>query len=456
MESFDLIILGAGPGGVAAAVRGAQLGASVAVVEPDKWGGLCLNRACIPTKYLTTAAERLAEFKAAPNHGLVAGGEPALDPAALWKQKTELSEYFSMGTQGLLTSRGIKLYPTRGRLDGPGRVTLESGEALEASKAVIIACGGAWQRPELPGGDLAEVINSSQLMEGDGPPARTLFLGGGPWQLELAQFCVAAGGEAWVVEKERNILPGWDSDIAQRLRSIINQPPLTILNQAEVISLKKDGSGLEAVLLVKGEEMRLGVDKVVYVERRPALEGLGLETVGLEDLSVDQGQATPVPGLYAVGDAGGGGWSHLATAQGIVAAENALGGAFSVNPRAVPKLCYTRPQAASVGLSEAQAEDLDYEVITGEAPLGMSPMAMILGQSNGVIKVVGEERYGELLGVHFLTPLATELVGQGVLAIQMEATLEELARAVLPHPTIAESLAEACREALGWAIFQPG
>jgi dihydrolipoamide dehydrogenase len=455
MARFDLVILGAGPGGVAAAIRGAQLGASVAVIEPDKCGGFCLNQACIPTKFLATAAERLVQSRAAPEYGFKKlKHPPELDPAALWAQKGQLTEYFAQGTQGLLSGRGIKLFARPGRLVGPGRVAA-GDESLEAG-AIIVACGSEWAPPDIPGSNLKGVINSSQFLDQDELPKRSLLMGGGPWQLELALLLTAADASATVVEKNRNILPGWDSDLSRRLRSIINREPLTILNQSEVTAFKKGSGDIRVVVTVRGQEQILTVDRVIYFQRRPALEKLGLEKVGLSDLSVDEHQATQAEGIYAVGDITADClWSHFSAAQGVAAAENALGGDLRLNRRSVPKVAFTRPQAAAVGLSETEAEAMGYEVITGEAPMGVNPMAMIQGLSNGMIKVVGEQRYGEVLGVHVLAPMATEIIGQAVLAIQMEATLEDLARAVFPHPTICESLAEAARDALGWSLYQP-
>ncbi|MEW5912609.1 MAG: NAD(P)/FAD-dependent oxidoreductase [Thermodesulfobacteriota bacterium] len=452
MAEFDLVVIGAGPGGVAAAIRGAQLGASVAIIEQGQWGGLCLNQACIPTKFLAAAAERLETSPLASGEG-EKGGE-ALDLSALWSRKDELTAYFSMGTKGLLASNGIELIQACGRLAGPGKVA--AGEDVLSAKAVIIACGGDWVPPAIPGGDLVGVISSSQFLAESELPRRALVLGGGPWQLELAQFLAAAGSEAAIVEEQANILPGWEEEISQRLRAIINKPPLTIINRAQAKSFQKRGGQIQATLTTKEGERRLTVDRVIYLSRRPRLEGLGLESAGLKDLSVDQRQATAAPEVFAVGDATGQeGLSHLASAQGVCAAENALGGDARLDPRLVPRVAYTRPQAASVGLSEAQAEELGYPVLSGEAPMGVSPMAMIAGQSNGVIKVVGEEAYGEVLGVHMLAPVATEIIGLAALALQMEATLEDLCQAAIPHPTIGESLVDAARDALGWAIYQP-
>jgi len=442
MTDFDLIVVGGGPGGVAAAIRGTQLGARTAICEPDKWGGLCLNRACIPTKFFTTTGDRAAE------------GHVPMDEPQLWAQKNELTGYFSLGTKSLLGNKGVEIFEEAGRLAGPGRVTV--GDRVLEATAVIVASGGEWVRPGIPGGDLPEVINTSEFFAQEVLPQRTLFMGGGPWQVELAQFLVSAGREAIIMEPARHILPGEDAEISRRLRAVINQPPLHIMNQCDVTSLSRTSGDVRVVFSSRGQEEERVVDRVVYLARRSALGGLGLDTVGLTDLTVDDRQATAVSGLFAVGEVTGNcGWSHLATAQGLVAAENALGGDARVNPRTVPRVAFTRPQMAAVGLTEGEAEEAGYDVVTGEAIMGVSPMAMIQGQSNGIVKIVAESRYGEVLGLHLLAPQATELIAAGALAIQMEATLEELARTVLPHPTISESLADAAREALGRAVFQP-
>jgi dihydrolipoamide dehydrogenase len=329
-------------------------------------------------------------------------------------------------------------------------------ETFEAD-TIIIAAGAEWVRPAFPGADLPGVVSWQDFLEEDAIPGRALVLGAGPWGLELAQFLAAGGGEAVVAEPGRGILHGFDQEISQRLRGLIKSD-VTVLNACEVVSIERDGGDLRAVLSVKGQAETRLFDRVVYFERAPATSGLGLDAVGLSDLRVDDRMATSASGIWAVGDITGEGpfLSHHASAMGIVAAENALGGNRTLNPASVPRVAYTHPQTASVGLTEEEAEERDYDVITGTASLGVSPMAMIQDASNGAIKVVGESRYGELLGVHILAPFATEIIGAAALAIQMEATLEDLARSVPPHPTIAESLADAARDALGWAIYVPG
>jgi len=322
---------------------------------------------------------------------------------------------------------------------------------------VIVAVGAEWVRPSFPGAELEEVVTSSRFMEEGRIPGRALVLGASSWAMELAQFLGACGTQVVVAARERGILPEFDAEIGQRLRGALKNDPLTILNSCRVVSVSRDREGLAAVLSVKGKEETRRFDRVIYFDRRPAPAELGLDTVGLKDLSVDAQLATKAPGVWAVGDVTGKGpgLSHQASAMGIIAAENARGARLRFNPNTVPRVAYTSPQAASVGLSEEQAEEAGYEVVTGTAAIAAAPMAMIQGVNAGVVKVVAEKKYGELLGVHILAPFATEIIGAAALAIQMEATLEDLARAALPHPTIAESLADAAREALGWAIYIP-
>ena len=453
-DTFDLIVLGGGPGGVAAAIRGTQLGARTAIVEGTHWGGFCLNRACVPTKLFAATVERAKAIQTAARMGF-AKAEAVIDPAAVFKMKDELVGYFSMGTEGLVKAKGVTPVKGQGRLAGPGRVAV--GATVYEAPAVIVAAGAEWARPSFPGAELEGVVTSSQFLEEGRIPARALVLGAGAWAMELAQFLGACGSQVVVAARERGILPEFDPEIGQRLRGALKNDPLTILNACQVVSLARDADGLAAVLSVKGKEETRRFDRVIFFDRRPALAGLGLDTVGLKDLTVDEHMATRCPGVWAVGDVVGSGpaLSHRASAMGVVAAENARGATLRFNPNAVPRVAYTSPQAASVGLSEEQAEEAGHEVVTGTAAIAAAPMAMIQGVSGGVVKVVAEKQYGELLGVHILSPFATEIIGAAALAIQMEATLEDLARSALPHPTIAESLADAAREALGWAIYIP-
>lgn len=453
-DKFDLIVIGGGPGGVAAAVRGVQLGAKTALVESTYWGGFCLNRACVPTKLFTASHERARTIRTATKMGFTEA-QGTVDPAAIFKMKDELVGYFSMGTEGLIKAKGVVPLKGKGRLAGPGRVAV--GDTVYEVRAVIVAVGAEWACPSFPGADAEGVIHSSQFLAEGSIPGRSLILGAGPWALELAQFLDTCGSQVVVAARERGLLPDFDAEIGQRLRAALKNDPITILTSCQVVSVTRDAEGLVAALSVKDKEETRRFDRVIYLDRRPAISELALETVGLKDLRVDAHLATQVPGIWAIGDAIGSEpfLSHRASAMGIVAAENALGAELLFNLNCVPRIAFTSPQAASVGLTEEQAEEAGYEVITGTAAIAPTPMAMIQGVAGGVVKVVAEKRYSELLGVHILAPFATEIIGAAALAIQMEATLEDFARSVLPHPTIAESLAEAAREALGWSLYIP-
>ncbi|MFO7708846.1 MAG: NAD(P)/FAD-dependent oxidoreductase [Desulfobacterales bacterium] len=453
-DKFDIVVIGGGPGGVAAAVRGVQLGVKTAIVESTHWGGFCLNRACVPTKLFAATVDRSKTIQTAAKMGF-SKAEGVVDPAAVFKMKDELVGYFSMGTEGLVKVKGVAPLKGKGRLAGPGRVAV--GDKLYQAQAVIVAVGAQWVRPSFPGAELEGIVNSSQLIEEGKVPGRTLILGVSPWAIELAQFLGTCGSQVVVAARERGILPEFDAEIGQRLRAALKKDPMTILSSCQVVSVARDKEGLSVVLSVKGKEETRRFDRVIGFDRRPVLSELGLDTVGLKDLDVNEQLSTKVPGIWAIGDAVGNEpfLSHRATAMGVIAAENALGAQRAFHPNIVPRIAFTHPQAASVGLTEDQAEAAGYEVLTGTVAIGSSPMAMIQGVSSGVVKVVGEKKYGELLGVHILAPFATEIIGAGALAIQLEATLEDLARAAMPHPTLSESLAEAAREALGWTIYIP-
>lgn len=408
----------------------------------------------VPTKLLTTATGRRAALRAGADMGF-SGCQGDLRMEELAAAQKELTEYLSQGTQGLLSAKGVELIRGRARLDGPGRVAVD--DQVYQTKAVIVATGGRFTRPDFPGSDLAEVMTSSQFLESGEWSGETLLLGGGPWALEMAQFLTQAGARATVVEPGSEILPGEDQEISQRLKSILVQEPISILTSSRVLEAERSPEGVAVVLDKRGTRTTETFRRIVGFDRRPDYSGLGLETVGLRDLAVDDRLATKVNGIWAVGDVTGPAlnYSHKASTLGLMAAENALGGASAHDPRLVPRVCHTTPQVAAVGLTEEEAEEAGFEVITGEASMGLSPVAMIEGLPNGVVKVVAEERWGELLGVHILAPKAGEVIGAAAVALQLEARVDDLAATMLPHPSIAESLADAARDALDRAVYTP-
>jgi len=456
---FDVIILGGGAGGVAAAVRAAQFGGRVAVVEDKFLGGLCMNQGCVPFGHMMAASRILGSLALGKEMGIECPGI-ARDFPALMKRQAELVTFMRQGVQGLLNKNKISLINGRGKLAGPGRVEA-GGETFSAGK-IILAAGAEWVKPDLPGGDLPGVVNSDYLLTTQNLPERCLLVGSGPMIIEIAQFLQRYGTKTWLATPEIGLLLRESKVVRSRLTKALQAQGIHLLDRAEIRSLKQTKDGLQVMLRAREKEESISADILIALRRKAALTGLGLGSVGLDEkgeyLQVNAHMETGVQGLFAIGDMAAPEerhYSHLASSGGIVAAENAMGVKSSLNLRVASRVIFTQPQVACVGLTVREAREAGYDAISGAAPLSMNPLGMILAQNEGIVEVVAEKKYGEILGVHIIGEGASEMAGMGVLAIQMEATLEELARAVFPHPTLSESLAEAARDALGRPIYLP-
>jgi dihydrolipoamide dehydrogenase len=457
--NYDVVVLGGGAGGVAAAIRAAQLKGRVAIVEDKFLGGLCMNRGCVPFSHMLTASHILDSLNLAKEMGIECS-QVSTDFSALMKRQDDLSTFMRQGVHGLLNKNGITLITGRGKLAGPGKIE-SKGEILSAKK-IILATGGDWAKPSFPNSDLPEVINSDYLLTMKRLPQRCLLFGEGPRVIEIAQFLRLLGSKAWVSTPEAALLGNENKTIRSRLVKALQAQGIPILTGIEILSLRKKKENLEVSLKAKDKEEVIYVDVLMTLQRRAMLPGLGLETVGLDEkrefIEVNEHMQTSAVDVYAVGDLAAPAanhYSHLASAGGIVAAQNAMGLKTALDRRSTARVVFTRPQVACVGLTSKEAREAGYEVVEGAAPLSMNPLGMILNQNEGMIEVVAEKRYGEILGVHLIGEGVAEMVGIGILAINMEATLEELSRTTFPHPTLSESLAEAARDALGRAIYLP-
>jgi len=459
-EKYDVIVLGGGAGGVPAAVRASQLGGHVAMVECGDLGGLCMNRGCVPFGHMSAASGILGGLALGKEMGL-GFREISKDYAALLKRQNELIAFMREGVKGTLNRRDVQIIKGRGRLAGKRMLDVD-GKTV-SYKNIILATGAKWVSPDFPGGaELDEVMNSDDLLEVEKPPGRVLLFGRSPWLIEIAQILHRFGSQVILATEEKDILPDESKTIRSRLANALKKQGIPIHTRAGIAALEKRGDTLHSVLRVKDKEETVMVDRVIHIKRKAALQGLGLNTVGLDEhsefLKVNERMETDIKGIYAVGDLSAPEtrhYSHLASAGGIVAAENAMGLDRTFDPRMVTRIVFTQPQAACVGMTRKEAKAADYDAIVGAAPLSMNPFGMILAQNEGIVEVVSERRYGEILGIHILGEGACEMAGQAVLAMQMEATLEELARLPYPHPTLSESLPEAAREALGWPIYLP-
>lgn len=450
-EQFDLLILGGGPGGYVAAIRAAQLGQKVVLVEKDAaLGGTCLHRGCIPTKALLHYTETLEKLAHCADFGLNIGPLQSIDMEKMHASKSKVVKKMATGISGLMKANGITVKAGHGRLVGPSEVEV-GGERLKAAK-VILATGSRPAVLPFLKPDGRRVFTSDEILNLSSIPKSMVVLGAGAVGLEFACVYSALGSKVEVVEMADRPLPLEDKDISQELKRIYKKRGITIhcsvkLESAEV----KDGSvHLRGRDLIKDEPLEFEPEVVLTaVGRVPVLEDLGLETLDLERsgpfLKVDERYQTKLPWLYAIGDIiVGPQLAHVASAEGIVCVEGLAGhSTHPIDYDKIPSATYCRPEVASVGLTEAQAGERGYQVAVGTFPWAALGKASILGETDGLVKIVAEEKYGELLGVHIIGPHATDLIAEACVALRCEATVEELFRTVHAHPTLPEGLMEA-------------
>lgn len=452
-DNHDLAVLGGGPAGYVAALRAAQLGARVVLIEKKRVGGTCLNIGCIPTKALTTSTELLLKARRAHEFGLLISNV-APDLPALMNYKQETVDGLVGGVEHLLKEAGVTLLRGEGRLIAPTtlQVRPDSGSILMMSaRQVILAPGSITARPPIPGLDLPGVITSTEALDISEIPTHLVVIGGGVIGLEFACIYEALGSQVSILEMMPTLLPGGtDEALARRLALILRRRGINILTGAEVQGIASTGSRLMVVYRdAKGTVSQVEGERVLVATGRwPNTENLGLAELGVQmngrAIAVDETLATNVPNVWAIGDAVGGMMlAHKAMVDGRVAAENACGARRKVDYRSVPNVIFTRPEVASVGLTETEARSRGTDVKIAQFPFSANPRARILGESDGLVKLVCEAESGKVLGVHLMGPHVTDLIAEGALAVQMEATADDLAWTTHAHPTLPEAMLEA-------------
>ena len=453
MSTYDLVIVGSGPGGYVAAIRAGQLGLKVALVERDAvFGGTCLHRGCIPTKALLHDAYLFEQIQSAGRFGIEVEGV-RLDFAKVMKHKTTVVRKLALGIEGLLKKNKVKTIKGSGTLAGPGCVEVD-GKRIEA-KAVILATGSevSW----LPGmePDGKSVITSDQALELDAVPESMAVIGAGAVGMEFASIYARFGSHVTVVELKPQVLPLEDEEIARGLERILAKKRMKILTGAKVESVGPNG----VTASVGGKKETIACEKVlVAVGRKPNTSGIGLETTGakLEGgfIKVNEYMETAEPGLYAIGDVVvTPPLAHVASAEGILAVERIAGREVRpINPDRIPSVTYCDPQVASAGLTEKEARARGFDVRCGVFPFMGIGKASIEGRNEGFVKIVGETRRDEILGVHVLHAHAGEMISEAVAVLNGEMTAEDLAHAIHPHPTLSEGIAEATHAYFGNAI----
>ncbi len=464
MAEKDMVIIGGGPGGYVAAIRAARRGAKVCLIEKEELGGTCLNWGCIPTKTLLHGVEILETIRGSKDYGIQAG-EPSVDFSRLSARKDRVVKTLVSGVAGLMKSNGIEVIKGRGRFVTPQKieVTDEKGQktAVEAHKAVI-ATGSVPADLPIPGFQSEGLIDSTGALLLKEIPESMIIIGAGPIGLEFGSIFSALGTRVTILEMMPQILPNEDSEVASTLEKSLKRFKMQIQTGCAVkkVAVSADGKKIVRATAPDGEKNFEGQYVLSAVGRKPNLEGLGLEEIGVrfgkKGVQVNEKMETNVPGVYAIGDVTGQ-WllAHFASAQGEVAVENALGHPSKLNPRVVPRCVYTLPEVASVGLAEKEAAESGYKIKVGRFPFAASGKATAIGYREGFVKIVADSKYDEILGVHIVGPHATDLIGEAVVAMQLESTAEELARSIHPHPTLTEALMESAFDVNGMAVHIP-
>ncbi len=456
-----ILILGGGPAGYVAAIRAAQLGGQVTVIEAEKVGGTCLHRGCIPTKALIASADLYDRAKRAKEFGLeVEGVRWTLE--GLRSRVRRVVDPQEKGIHALFKSHGVANVQGRGRLVGERRIEVArpdgSLEAMEGD-AILIATGSRPALLEHFPFDGSRVLTSDDALRLERIPSRLLIVGAGVIGCEFACLYAALGVEVTLVEMLPRILSTEDEEIAGLLDRELKKQKVKVHVGVSVAGIATEGEGVRAML---SSGQAISVDQVlVSIGRRFNVEGIDLDALGIPqgkhgEILVDNRMETPVPGVYAAGDVTGGMLlAHVASREGIVAVTNALEGEARMDYETVPAGIFTRPEIGRVGLTEQEALDRGDQVQVGRFPFRSLGKAHVLGEIAGMVKIVADRRSGRILGTHIIGPHAADLVHEASTAMSMEATAEDLARAIHAHPTLSEALMEAAEDLHGRAIHLP-
>ena len=455
-----VVVIGAGPAGYVCAIRLAQLGQQVTVVEKQFVGGTCLNVGCIPSKALIAAGALVERIGHASAMGITVQGLD-VDVKKLVDWKAGVVQKLTGGVAGLFKNHGIDLVMGEGRLEGEGKVVVktEEGEQTLSCDDVVIATGSA--PIELPGFpfDEQDVWSSTGALQPDRIPERLVVIGGGYIGLELGMMYRRLGSQVTVLEATKGALPGQERECVKAIERSIKKQKIDL--RTETFAQGYERKGEELLVRVKGPkgEETIPCDQIVStVGRRPYSQGLGLDSVGLsvDDkgfLAADKQMRTKAPNVYAVGDiAGQPMLAHKGSKEGLVCAAVIAGQPEEYDARCVPAVIFTNPEIASVGLTEEQCREQGIECKTGKFPWGANGRALSLMESEGFVKIVVDAKTDEILGVHMIGPEVTELVAEAALAIEMGATAEDLARTIHAHPTLPEALMEAAEAVHGMAV----
>jgi dihydrolipoamide dehydrogenase len=448
--SYDVIVIGSGPGGYVAAIRASQLGLKTAIVEKESLGGICLNWGCIPTKALLKSAQVFEYLNHAADYGISISGKPSVDFPGVIKRSRGVADGMSKGVQFLMKKNKIEVVTGHGKVLPGKKVEVTGGDGkkqtLEA-KHIILAVGARSRvLPNIPQ-DGKKIIGYREAMSLPSLPKSMVVVGSGAIGSEFAYFYATRGTKITLVEFLPNIVPVEDEEVSKQLEKSFKKAGMEILTGSEVVSVDTKGSGCKT---------KIKTPKGVGIQAN--LENLGLEAVGIATdkgkILTDAYYQTNMPGYYAIGDCvGGQALAHVASAEGIICVEKIAG--HSPEPldyNNIPGCTYTSPEIASVGFTEKAAKEKGYELKIGKFPFSASGKASAAGAKDGFVKVIFDAKYGELLGAHMIGANVTEMIAEIVVARKLETTGHEILKSVHPHPTMSEAIMEATAAAYGEVI----
>ncbi len=451
MKAYDLIVVGAGPGGYEAAFEAADLGMKTALAEKEAPGGTCLNHGCIPTKSLLHAAGLYRAVTEAASFG-IAAGDVTFDVKRMQEKKNEAVLTLRRGIEGTAARKRIDLFRGTGALTGGGRVTVsgESGTEELYAKHILIASGSRPFVPPIPGITLPGVVTSDEMLETERIPKRLVIIGGGVIGTEFAFLFSSLGSQVTVIEAMPQMLPGLDREIGQSVKMLLKKRGAEILTDARVREIREDGEG--GLLCITEDDRSFPADTVtVCIGRRPCTEGLFGEGIGIETdrgrIVVDACGRTSLSGVYAAGDVTGGVMlAHAASAAGRNAVRHMAGLPPCADVRFIPSCIYTDPEIACVGLSAEEAKAKGIDADSRKVPMTANGRTVLTGAERGYMRAVYEKGTGRLLGAQLMCERASDIIGMFSQALSAGLTVGEAARAVLPHPTFCEAASELLRQ----------
>lgn len=462
-DTYDVAVVGAGPGGYVAAIRAAQYGLRTVIFEREALGGTCLNWGCIPTKAMLHSCEVLHETRNAATVGVSLGAAtPTVDLPALYAYKDKAVKKLTGGVKSLLKGNGVEVVTGTAELADPHTLRLaESPEKQWRAEHIVLAMGSHVVVPPIPGLEESGYWTSRTVLE-DNPdlPRRLLIIGGGVISVEFANIYHELGVEVTVVEMMDQLLPRMDPDIAATLRSQFERAGITVLTGATVESVAGTGPRTVTVRTTEGTQAIETDEVMVAVGRAASLTLTGLESAGVRTsrggVVTNEALQTSVPHIYAIGDVTGR-WqlAHAASADGVAAIDRIAGKADHTNREVVPSCVYTRPEVAAVGMTATAAREAGYAVSEGVFPLAANSKSSITGETAGMVKIVSDGDTGAVLGAHLVGPRATDLVAELALAMAAEVTVEEIAATIHPHPTVSEAVMEAVHDVHGLSVHKP-